>query len=177
MVGGGVDLADSQVAEFGFECVASSFAAGKAGGEDHAVVGEGGCRDAMAVSGFGEFCQDDGGGDAAVCGHGDGVAGVVVDPAEDFDVGAAGEAPVGEVGLPAFVGLFGGESDVGAFGPFVGCGCDEAGGVEVAADGGDRNVEVVVVLEVPGDGVGSGVEAFAVQFGAQGDHEVDGGLG
>ena len=30
-----------------------------------------------------------------------GVAGVVVDPAQDLDVGAVGEAPVGEVGLPA----------------------------------------------------------------------------
>ena len=129
VVGGGVDLADSEVAEFGFEFVASAAAAGESGGEDHAVVGEGGVWDAMLLCGFGEFGQDYGCGDAPVCGDGDGVAGVVVDPAEDFDVGAAGEAPVGEVGLPAFVGLFGGEADVGRFGPFVGAGLDEAGGV------------------------------------------------
>ena len=38
-------------------------------------------------------------------------------------------------------------------------------------------VLAVVVLEVPGDGVGSGVEAFAGQFGAQRHDEIDGGLG
>ena len=37
--------------------------------------------------------------------------------------------------------------------------------------------EAVVVLQVPGDGVGAGVEAFAGELGAQGDDEVDGGLG
>ncbi|WP_264033155.1 hypothetical protein, partial [Mycobacterium fragae] len=41
----------------------------------------------------------------------DGVAGVVIDPAQDLGVGAIGEPPVGEVGLPAFIGLFGGEPD------------------------------------------------------------------
>ena len=34
-----------------------------------------------------------------------------------------------------------------------------------------------MVFEVPGDGVGAGVEAFAGELGAQGDDEVDGGLG
>ena len=62
--------------------------------------------------------------------------------------------------------LFGGEADVGRFGPFVGAGLDEAGGVQVAADGGHGDLEAVVVLQVPGDGVGSGVEAFAGQLGA-----------
>ena len=57
--------------------------------------------------------------------------------------------------------LFGGEADVGGFGPFLRAGLHEAGGGQVAADGGDGDVEAVVVLEVPGDGVGSGVEAFA----------------
>lgn len=84
----------------------------------------------------------------------------------------------GEVGLPAFVGLFGGEADVGRFElAALWGGLDEAGGGEVAADGGDGDVGAVVVLEVPGDGVGSGVRAFAGQFGAQGPVEVDGGLG
>ena len=32
-------------------------------------------------------------------------------------------------------------------------------------------------LKVPGDGVGSGFEAFAGQFGAQRDDQVDDGLG
>ena len=131
----------------------------------------------MALCGFGEFIDDDGCGDAHVRGDGDGVAGVVVDPAEDFGVVASCEPPVGEVGLPTFIGLFGGEADVGRFGSFVGAGLHEAGGVEVSADGGDGHVEAVVVLQVPGDGVGAGVEAFAGELGAQGDDEVDGGLG
>ena len=67
----------------------------------------------MAGNGIAEFVQDDRAGDAPVCGDREGVAGVVVDPAEDFGVGVIGEPPVGEVGLPAFVGLFGGEADVG----------------------------------------------------------------
>ena len=33
------------------------------------------------------------------------------------------------------------------------------------------------MFEVPGDGVGAGVEAFAGELGAQRDDEVDGGLG
>ena len=44
-----------------------------------------------------------------VGGDGQGVAGVVVEPGEDLDVDAVGEAVVGEVGLPGFVGLFGWE--------------------------------------------------------------------
>ena len=46
-----------------------------------------------------------------------------------------------------------------------------------SADGGDGHFEAVVVLQVPGDGVRAGVEAFAGELGAQGDDEVDGGLG
>ena len=53
-----------------------------------------------------------GAGDAAVGGDRQGVAGVVVDDAQDLCVGAVGQAVVGEVGLPALVGLFGLEPDV-----------------------------------------------------------------
>jgi hypothetical protein len=35
---------------------------------------------------------------------GDGDPGVVVDDVEDFDVAVIGQAPVGDVGLPALVG-------------------------------------------------------------------------
>ena len=52
-------------------------------------------------------------------GDGDGVAGVVVDEVEDLYVGAVGQPPVGEFGLPAFVGLLGGEADVGRFGALL----------------------------------------------------------
>ena len=46
-----------------------------------------------------------------------------------------------------------------------------------AADRSDGDCEAVVVFQVPGDGVGAGVEAFAGELGAQGDDEVGGGLG
>jgi len=51
-----------------------------------------------------------------VGGDGECVAGVVVDPVEDFDMSAVGEPPVGEIGWSAFLGLVGGKSDVGIWG-------------------------------------------------------------
>ena len=51
-----------------------------------------------------------------VGGAGQQVAGVVVEPVQDLDVGAIGEAPVGEVRLPGLVGLGGFEPDVGGAG-------------------------------------------------------------
>ena len=38
------------------------------------------------------------------------VSGVVVEPVEDLGVGAIGQGPMGEIGLPAFVGLVGGKA-------------------------------------------------------------------
>jgi hypothetical protein len=54
-----------------------------------------------------ERSDDDGPGDAVVGGDGQSEAGVVIDPARDLGAGPAGEGPVGEVGLPALVGLVG----------------------------------------------------------------------
>ena len=54
MVRGGVDLVDAQAAQFVLELVASAFAAGQSGGEDHAVVGQSGGRNAMGFIGFAE---------------------------------------------------------------------------------------------------------------------------
>lgn len=122
VIGGGVDLAHAQAVQFGFVLVAAAFAAGESGGEDHAVVGEGGVRDAVFGNGFGEFVGDGGAGDVGVGGDGECVAGVVVDPAQDFGVGAVGEVPVGVVGLPALVGLFGGKADEDALGRLWGLG-------------------------------------------------------
>ena len=53
-----------------FEGVAASLAAvaGEADGVDHAVVGEGGCGNAVLCGGFSEGVGDDGGGDGAVGG-------------------------------------------------------------------------------------------------------------
>jgi hypothetical protein len=69
----------------------------KRGGKHHAVVSQRRGWDAAGGNSFAEFGQHDGAGDAAVGGDRQCVAGVVVDPAEDLDVGAIGEPPVGDV--------------------------------------------------------------------------------
>ena len=51
---------------------------------------------------------------------------MIVDDVEDLDVGAVGKLPMGDVELPAFVGLFGLEADVAAFRAFVRLGGDKA---------------------------------------------------
>jgi hypothetical protein len=51
---------------------------------------------------------------------------VVVHDVEDLDVGAVGQLPVGDVEVPAFVGLLGDEADIAAFGAFVRLRGDEA---------------------------------------------------
>jgi hypothetical protein len=70
--------------------------------------------------------------DAEVGGDAEGVAGAVVEPAEDLHVGAgepivSGEAVVGEVGLPALVGEVGLEADIGGAGSLLGGRHDEPG--------------------------------------------------
>lgn len=101
VVGGAVFLPDAEVGEEDFEAVGS---AAVSGGEDESVVGQRGLRCAVDGSGGFECCDDDRSGDSGVGGRGDQVAGVVVDPKQDFDVGAVCESDVGEVCLPAFVG-------------------------------------------------------------------------
>ena len=44
---------------------------------------------------------------------------VIVENVEDFDLAVVGEAPVGDVGLPAFVGLVGAERAPRRVGPFL----------------------------------------------------------
>ena len=79
------------------------------------------------------------------------VAGVVVEPADDLDLAAVGEAPVGEVGLPDLVGRRGLEPDPGAARPLARLGHDEARGVEDPPDGRGRRGRPALALEVPGD--------------------------
>jgi hypothetical protein len=130
----------------------------------------------MCGNGFLERVQDNRSGDAAVGGDRERVAGVVVEPGQDFGVGRVGEPPVGEVGLPAFVGLVGSQTDVGGLGTFRRCWGDQSGCGEVAADRGDRHLQLVVMFQMPGDGVGSGVEARGAQLVAELDDQIDGGL-
>lgn len=57
----------------------------------------------MVFNGFVECCDDDRCGDSGVCRDGEGVAGVVIEPGQDFLVGAIGETDVGHVCLPGVV--------------------------------------------------------------------------
>jgi hypothetical protein len=64
-----------------------------------------------------EPVEHDRAGDPGVGGDRQGVAGVVIEPGQDLHVGAGppvgtGQGVVGEVSLPALVGLLGSEADV-----------------------------------------------------------------
>lgn len=91
---------------------------------------------------------------------GDEQAGVVVNDVEDVDLDAAGELPVGEVGLPALVGHGCFEADRGAAGALVGLGGDESSLGQDAPDRGWRWGVAVPLGEVVGNGVGTGVQAL-----------------
>lgn len=110
VAGTAVLLGDAQGRDEGFEGVASATSAGEAGGVDHAVVGERGGGQAVLLRGVQEGIDYDGSGDFGVGGEVEQVAGVVVDEVQDLHAGAPGQGPVGEVGLPHFVGLGGGEA-------------------------------------------------------------------
>ena len=85
---------------------------------------------------------------------------VIVEPVEDLDFGAVGQLPVGEVGLPALVGLGGLEAVVGAFGAFAWLWGDQAVVVQDAPDrGGGRHGQAGSV-QVTLQGQRPGVEAL-----------------
>ena len=88
VVGPGVLLDDTEGAQFVLEGVAAAFAARQPGGEHHAVVGQGGCGWAVAGDGGAKGVAHDRAGHARVGSDRQGVAGVVVQPRQDFDIGA-----------------------------------------------------------------------------------------
>jgi hypothetical protein len=88
---------------------------------------------------------------------------VVVDDVEDFGDGLVGEFDMGDVGLPALVGEFGDEPDVGAARPFVGLRGDEPAGFEDTPDRRHRRDRDVGAGEMGVDGLGAGVEAGFVE--------------
>jgi hypothetical protein len=163
---------DAEAAQLVLEAVAAALAAGQAGGEDHAVVGQGRGRDAVHPARSAEGQQHDRPGNPGMGGDGQGVAGVVIEPGQDLGVRAVGERVVGEVGLPALVRHVCLEPDVGRLRPLGRAGGDQSGPAQVPADGRSRHVELVVVLQVPGDGLRPGVQALPGQFLAQPDDQV-----
>jgi hypothetical protein len=134
-LGMAVLLGDAEAGQWVFEAVA---AAGEAGGVDRPVVGQGGLWQAVGLGGGQEGGDHDLAADTAVGAAGEQVAGVVIKPVDDLHAGTVGELPVGEVRLPALVGLVGLESPIGAFGPLLGFRRDQPGGDENTADGGER---------------------------------------
>jgi hypothetical protein len=105
----------------------------------------------MQGEGLTERGGHDRAGDPAVCCDVEGVAGAVVEPADDLAVGArcaveAGQSVVGEVGLPGLVGLLGFEADVGGLGSLGRVRGHLTGPQEDAVDGGPRQRDPVVML-------------------------------
>jgi hypothetical protein len=177
VVGSRVLLDDAEPAQFGLEGVAAAGAAGEAGGEHHAVVGEGGGWCAVAGHGGQEGVDHGGAGDAAVGGDRQGVAGVVIEPGQDLDVGAGGQAVVGEVGLPHLIGLLRLKADVGRPGPLAGGRGDQALAAQGAVDRRPRHPKLVVVFEVPADRVRAGVQSLTAEPLAELDDQLDRGIG
>jgi hypothetical protein len=116
--------------------------------------------------------------DAGVRGDREGEPGAVVEPADDLHIGPGraadaagaarvGEAVVGEVGLPGLVRHVGLEPDVGGLRSFGRCGDDQPGAGQVPGDGGAGDRGVVVLVQVPGDGVWAGIQTGAVESLAQ----------
>jgi hypothetical protein len=173
VVGSGVLLVDAEPAQFGLEGVAAAFAAGEAGGEHHAVVRE--CRCWWPVPGHGvvEGVDDDAAGDVWVGRDRQGVAGVVIEPGQDFGVGTGGEAVVGDVGLPHFVGLVGLEAGVGRAGPLGRCRHDHPSAAQHPVDRCFGHGEAMVVVEMPGDGVSAGIQPLGGELGSEPHDQLD----
>jgi hypothetical protein len=78
-----------------------------AAGEDGTVVGEHACREPVGCDRRGDGGLDDGGLEDVASVAGQREAGVVVQQVEDLDLGAVTQGLVGDVSLPALVGLVG----------------------------------------------------------------------
>jgi hypothetical protein len=107
-----------------------------------------------------------------------GAAGAVIQPGQDLDVGTgcavqAGEAVVGEVGLPAFVGLLGGEADVGGLGSLGRFRHDRPGPDQDPVDRGPRQCRSVMPGQVPADRVRARIQAVLGQLLTQPQHQLD----
>ena len=80
---------------------------------------------------------------------------------------------MGEVGLPALVGLVGFEPDVGGTGALARLRGDQSRRGQVAGHRRSRHRHAVVVAQVPHDGVRAGVQALLGQLLAQPHDQFD----
>lgn len=105
-LGGGVSwcpvfLGDTQLVEELFKTVGltvgSICSSGESGGVDHPVIGQGGLGVSVLVAGGGEGINNNAPGDSGVSRDVEQVAGVVIEPGDDFYISVAGGVPVSEV--------------------------------------------------------------------------------
>ena len=94
---------------------------------------------------------------------------MVVEPADDLDLAAIREPPVGDVGLPQLVGRRGLEAEPRAARALARLGHDQPGGVEDPPDRRARGRPSALPPEVPGDRHGAGIEPAGGELRAQGD--------
>lgn len=144
----------------------------------------------MGGSGGAEGREHHRSGDRPVRSHRQRIAGAVVEPGQDLDVGAyldasdaaaagevagaIGESVVGDVGLPALVGLLSLEPHVTALRTLRGLWCDHAGPDQNPVDRGPGQAGVVMVGEVPADRVSASVQASLGQLLAELQDQLDG---
>jgi hypothetical protein len=175
-------LRDAQVAQLGGEAVdggAAGGAAGKAGGEHYAVIRQHGGGNALVSDGLPKHRHHDRAGHRLVAGDGERVAGMIVQKAQNLGIGTgcavtSGESVVGEVDLPHLVGLFGGEADVGRFGFLLRLRDDQPGRLQGAPDCGLRDGQLMLLDQMPRDGVGAGIQPSLGQLMPQPDDQRDG---
>ena len=102
---------------------------------------------------------------------------MVVEPGQDLGTGPVGERVVGEVGLPALVRHVRLEPDVGRLWPLSGVRGDESLPCQVTTDGRRGDLGLVVLLQVPGDGLRPGVQPLPGQLLPQPDDQLGRVLG
>lgn len=157
--------------------VEAALAAGQPGREHHPVVGQGGGRDPVFGNGFAERGEHDRAGDPVVGGDSQGEPGVLVEPGQDLAVEpgtsvGVGEPVVGEVGLPALVRHRRFEADVGGLRPLLRLRGDHAPSDQLPGHRGPGHGDVVVVGQVPADGLRAGVQTLIGQFLAEPNDQV-----
>ena len=167
VVGPGVLERDAEGGQVGLQCGAPAGAGGVPDGEDHPIVGEHRGGQGVGGEGSAETVTHGHGGEHRAGGAGDRLAGVVIDDVEDLDMGLVGQPPVGDVGLPAFVGLLGLEADVAATGPFTWLRGDEPAAAQHLVDRRHRGSGAGLLAQVAGDGDRPGVQALLGQLFAQ----------
>jgi hypothetical protein len=141
-------LADTKQRQHVFERVAP---AREPGGVDAAVIGERARRRPVSLDHVKELGHDRIPRDRLMGGGRQQVAGVVVQPVQDLDVGPVREAPVDEVRLPHLVRLGHLEAHIRAAGAFAWLGRDQPGPFEDPVDRRRRRRPQPLLLEVPAD--------------------------